>query len=456
MQCRNKEHESSTKGMFCGSKAVNGNTFIDLFAGCGGLSLGLMLAGWRGLFAVEKDVYAFETLKHNLIDDRHRLRYDWPEWYPAEPCDIRIFVKKYSEKLAGLRGRVDLIVGGPPCQGYSFAGHRKEDDPRNWLFRYFVKIVKLVQPPLLLLENVGGIATEFGKKRQRTIKKQGTGQSSKPFSLYIRAALERNGYLVYPGLVKAVDYGVPQVRPRYIMFGIRRALVVNRGNVNPFELVVARRQDFLASKGLPFDRPVTVKEAISDLETRGKILVECVDSPGFKQIAYEGPETRYQKLLHGDMNGAWPNSLRLANHREDTRARFAAILAHCRRGVQLSKADRERFSLRKRCIVPLDGDRPSHTLTSLPDDLIHYSEPRILTVREYARLQSFPDWFEFKGNYTTGGKRRREQCPRYTQVANAVPPFLAELFGLVLDECKQRLLDANREADRRSRLCTAT
>ncbi|MHB8618714.1 MAG: DNA cytosine methyltransferase, partial [Chloroflexota bacterium] len=89
--------------------------FIDVFAGCGGLSLGLMLAGWKGLFAVEKDKYAFETLKWNLIDDRHNVRYDWPDWFPREPCDISTFGSTYHRQLSKLRGKVTLVAGGPPC-----------------------------------------------------------------------------------------------------------------------------------------------------------------------------------------------------------------------------------------------------------------------------------------------------------------------------------------------------
>ena len=80
-------------------------------------------------------------------------------------------------------------------------------------------------------------------------------------------------------------------------------------------------------------------------------------------------------------------------------------------------------------MVILDRNKTSHTLTTLPDDFLHFSEARILTVREYARLQSFPDWFDFKGKYTTGGSRRKDECPRYTQVGNAVPPLLARYLG---------------------------
>jgi len=91
------------------------------------------------------------------------------------------------------------------------------------------------------------------------------------------------------------------------------------------------------------------------------------------------------------------------------------------------------MEIKKQAITPLCKDLPSATVTTLPDDIIHYAEPRILTVRENARLQTFPDWFEFTGAYTTGGKQRKHTCPRYTQVGNAVPPLLAEAMGLLIE-----------------------
>ena len=107
----------------------------------------------------------------------------------------------------------------------------------------------------------------------------------------------------------------------------------------------------------------------------------------------------------------------------------------------MSDADRERLGIGKHAITPLSPDLPSHTLTTLPDDLLHYAEPRIHTVREHARLQSFPDWFEFRGKFTTGGSVRTQECPRYTQVGNAVPPLLAEAIGIAI----KRLLNNEKE-----------
>lgn len=406
-------------------------SFIDVFAGAGGLSLGLMRAGWKGLLAVERDKFAFDTLRHNLIDGSH-CGFEWPSWYPRAHSEVGGFTKKYRAQLIALRGRIDLIAGGPPCQGFSFAGKRRKNDPRNRLFKRYAALVDLVKPKFLLLENVPGVTVEFGKKKN-SLKKRSRGRPSTPHSQKIAEALDRLGYRVFPCLVKAVDFGVPQLRPRYILFGVSKELFGPDDAFDPQVWLDRVRIEFLAENHLPSDRPVTVAEAISDLETEAQELVECIDSPGSKQLVYKGPKTHYQNLLRrGTGSDTAPNSMRLANHRDETVRRFRQILSTCRKGMKLSEKDRERFGIKKFSTCPLAANKPAHTLTTLPDDFLHYSEPRILSVREYARLQSFPDWFDFKGKYTTGGKLRRRECPRYTQVANAVPPFLAEVVGRAL------------------------
>lgn len=116
---------------------------------------------------------------------------------------------------------------------------------------------------------------------------------------------------------------------------------------------------------------------------------------------------------------------RLAKHRPHIVERFANIIAECkevgRLSVQLNREMRDRYGIKKMATRVLDADKAAPTITSMPDDLLHYSEPRTLTVRENARLQTFPDWFSFRGKYTTGGERRAREVPRFTQVANAVP-----------------------------------
>ena len=417
-------------------------TFIDLFAGCGGFSLGLMNAGWSGIFAVEKSPIAFETLKHNLITSQAPHTFEWPEWLPEEPFEIGVFLKQYRTQLKALHNEVDLIVGGPPCQGFSFAGRRQRDDERNQLFLRYIRMVTMIRPKYLLLENVAGIQVAHGKGNRALQPRR--GRPPKPFSEKIRDALERIGYLVQSKVLRASDFGVPQHRPRFIVIGIRRDCITAIPEVDPFSLVKDVRVEFLRRKGLPLDRPVTAGEAISDLSVSRNGTRPSSDTKGFHEIAYQGPVTAFQHLLNGSV---MPNSLRLANHRPSTIQRFNEILASCRKGVVLSVEDRERLGLKKHHTVVLNREEPSHTLTTLPDDLLHYAEPRILTVRESARLQSFPDWFEFRGKYTTGGLVRTKEVPRYTQVGNAVPPLLAECLGELLLQ-----IDVQLEAARASAL----
>ena len=136
-------------------------------------------------------------------------------------------------------------------------------------------------------------------------------------------------------------------------------------------------------------------------------------------------------------------------HRDEVRDRFAQIIKECTQGVRMNEESRARFGLKKHRIYPMSAWEPAPTITTLPDDVLHYSEPRILTVRESARLQSFPDWFRFRGKYTTGGALRTKECPRYTQVGNAVPPLLAEAIGLAavatLQELAAKKLQAAQE-----------
>jgi DNA (cytosine-5)-methyltransferase 1 len=139
------------------------------------------------------------------------------------------------------------------------------------------------------------------------------------------------------------------------------------------------------------------------------------------------------------MNGGTvPSDLRLARHCELIEARFKKIIKICQDEGRLNTSVGEkinaRFGLKKTALRVLDPAHPSPTITSMPDDLLHYAEPRTLTVRENARLQSFPDWFAFKGKYTTGGHLRRVEVPRFTQVANAVPPLVARAIGEFLVE----------------------
>ncbi len=418
-------------------------TFVDLFAGAGGLSLGLMAAGLRGLFAVEREVNAFATLRSNLIDGRRDLRYEWPRWLPREPIDLGDLIELHRSNLEKLRGKVDILAGGPPCQGFSQAGRRRSDDPRNRLFELYAQMAQIVQPAFLVFENVPWIAVAFDKLRRKKWNPDGVGRPVLPFSEKIAKRLGLCGYDVVGLHERALEFGVPQDRTRYLMLGVRRDLQLSLSASDLRGMLMTHRDELLATLGLEW--PVMLHEAISDLETARRHRIGCVDSPGFDQVVYGGPQTQYQKLMHiGMRDDEPPNSMRLVNHRPETVARFRKILATCRKDVKLNPADRARLGMGKASTTPLARDKPSKTITSLPDDFIHYSEPRIFTVRECARIQSFPDWFEFRGKYTTGGTSRRSEVPRYTQVANAVPPLLAQVVGRVLVDLRSEVVRRRR------------
>lgn len=141
-------------------KALN---YIDIFAGCGGLSTGLFNAGWHGLFAVEKNADAFSTLKFNLIDTVPH--FVWPEWLSTEAHDINELISKNEDNLKALRGHVTLVAGGPPCQGFSMAGKRNANDQRNKLVESYIQFIKLVAPQVIIFENVHGFTVNFKDKK---------------------------------------------------------------------------------------------------------------------------------------------------------------------------------------------------------------------------------------------------------------------------------------------------
>lgn len=391
-------------------------TFIDAFAGCGGLSLGLMQAGLTGHFAIERDSSAFATLEANLIADGTPHRYEWPSWLPKEPIGIDDILSGYQKQLSEISGDIDLLVGGPPCQGFSAAGRRQYDDPRNQLFDSYLKLVDILKPKAVLIENVRGFTVDFN-----------AGDETKNFSELLKARLS-DGYVVYEKLLDLSTFGVPQARTRYFVLAFRSELNVP----NPFLHLQNNLPSFLRS--LRLATPVTSAAAISDLEISRNGKRPSLESNGFEEICYMGPLTHYQKLMNTGSEA--PCNLRLARHREDIVDRFQQIIELSHAEGRLNKSVgaevRERFGLKKMALRVLDPDRPSPTITSMPDDLLHYSEPRTLTVRENARLQSFPDWYAFKGKYTSGGHRRKQEVPRFTQVANAVPPLVARAIGEVL------------------------
>lgn len=393
--------------------------YVDLFAGCGGLSFGLYNAGWKGLFAVEKNKDAFATLKYNLIDSRRH--FEWPEWLEMTNIDINELLISQRGNLISLRNKVDLVVGGPPCQGFSMAGKRKGNDIRNRLYNTYIEFVKLVQPRMLFFENVHGFTVGFSRKYK--------GQKKKgiPYSQKLVKELKRLGYDVAYKEILMSDYGVPQSRKRFILFAIK-------GGQAPlfFEKLDKNKELFLRERGL--FKTVSIDEAIGDLKrTNGE--VKSIDTPRFQNGLYGRATSPYQQYMRRNISPkSIPDSHRFANPRPDTVVLFERIMNATEQAIRITPQMEIVEGLKKRGVTPLKEGCLCSTITSIPDDFIHYSEPRILTVRECARIQSFSDDYKFKGNYTTGGARRKLEVPRYTQVANAVPPLFAEQVGIVLRE----------------------
>lgn len=402
-------------------------TYIDVFAGCGGLSLGLHRAGWRGLFAVEKDAFAFQTLSANFLSPGSLFPFDWPDWLPKAPTTVEDLLRNHKEELALLLGKVDMLAGGPPCQGFSSAGRRMADDPRNSLIERYLELVELLQPRILLLENVRGFTLDFKARPGK-----GSVQRENAAAQLQRRLLA--SYDVETRILLASDFGVPQKRPRFILVAVRKgsgALPGALDDLGTTAATVAQRY------GIGLRN--TAADAISDLEVARNEIIDCLDSRGFEAIGYKKPVTAFQRAMRDGRN-VGPSDTRLAKHTQSVRERFANIIEVCRSEgrstKQLSTEIRERFGIKKLTTRVLDPNQPAPTVTSMPDDLLHYREPRTLTVRETARLQSFPDWFAFHGKYTTGGHRRRTEVPRFTQVANAVPPLLAEILGTrIMEHC---------------------
>ncbi len=395
----------------------NEYNYIDLFSGCGGLSLGLHNSGWQGLFAIEKSPDAFSTLKYNLIEQvKH---FSWVPWLEQRQYSIYTILQNYREELENLKGKVTLVAGGPPCQGFSFAGKRNCDDTRNKLVLQYLNFIKIVEPKIIFFENVKGFTKAFE-----------TNESNKNYFTEVKQKLDKLGYDISSQLVNFSEYGVPQNRTRIIIVGVKKSYCTEH-NISPndfFIKLTENKNEFLNKNDIP--QKNNIYDAISDLHKEFG-TTQCEEMKRFNSGLYGSAESNYQKYMRsGCDNNIAVNSHRFVNHTSQIVSRFKYAIDN-----KLSQKEfKEHFNLKKSSTKLLLKSEPTPTLTTLPDDYIHYKEPRILTVREYARIQSFPDSFIFKGKYTTGGKRRTQEVPRYSQIGNAIPPLFAEQAGLALKE----------------------
>jgi DNA (cytosine-5)-methyltransferase 1 len=402
---------------------------VDLFAGCGGLSLGLEQSGYETVFVNELHPDAMNTYLANRLDttlsspNNHSFDIMKITQSPGE-------LDALATRLKSVHGEIDLIAGGPPCQGYSGIGHRrsftlsKDEIPSNHLYRDMAAFVSAIQPKAFLFENVRGLLTSkwFPGGEKGEIWRDVHNAFRR---ISIRRGRRTLEYNIGFHLLSAADYGVPQNRPRVIMIGIRSDLPMNTG---------------LSSLGGGFIPEPTY--GAPDLDELLDDLIDTEWTPGGSTQRYPAAaKTRWQKALRTLPNGRILNKgSRLSEqdyskHGKQIVAKFQYMIDN--NGEIPESMRTKKFAQR---VLPARwGDRgPSITATSLADDFVHYAQPRVPTVREWARLQTFPDWYEFKGGRTTGGRRRAgdpdagvwtRDVPKYTQIGNAVPVLLGQALG---------------------------
>lgn len=433
---------------------------VDLFCGAGGCSEGLIQAGFHILFSSDISDMVEATYRHRheqlgLIQGKNT-------WF--ERADIRNLTgAEIRERIGNLEifyGKeipdIDLMIGGPSCQGFSRAGRRDKTDPRNMLFGEYVRVINEVRPKYIVLENVEGFVD------MQFIGYKGLDLPNEEGPIYpdgsvtpdlLTAELSRIGYhTLKPQILNAADYGVPQRRNRIIFMGYR-------DDMNPPEY---------PQPTVKPDNHITLKDAIGDLITNQKIRKKInmqlspfqIDSRNGRTPDINGKPISAPREV---MNNELPNSSELVAERFslflqgesgtmlkkrvmelgiDISGKPALIKYCC---DKLGKTKDEVIALYKSKKVTVDevevlltkknirqrfdSKQPSATVVSIADDYISPWESRTFSVREMARCQSFDDSFEFLGKRTTGGLRRRIEIPQYTQVGNAVPPLLAKAIA---------------------------
>lgn len=326
----------------------NGLNFIDLFSGAGGLSCGLVMAGWTPIGSVEIMDQAVSTYKYNFIDKK-----GFEE--NVESRDIReLDVKKrLYDSVSGKN--IDLIAGGFPCQGFSMSGNRVVTDKRNTLYLDMLEIVNNLRPKVVVMENVPGLRSMLGGKVEEKIIND----------------FENIGYKINVAVLNAADYYTPQTRRRVIFIGNR----IESENYHPQPILTP-------------DRYITTKDAISDLmKKKPDSLFNHVPSTHSEEMQKKLMEVKEGESLYKNYSDSW-----------------------------------------KKC----PWDKPSCTVKENHGGVnIHPKLPRVLTAREMARLQSFPDDFVFQGS-------KKWQL---IQIGNAVPCYLGKAIGLSVEKIIKKQLE---------------
>lgn len=520
-------------------------THIELFAGCGGMSLGLDAAGFDLFFANELSPMAGETFAFNILNEdlnnlsekeisakktlwikskfdkadlKNRLRENPFSTKNAKFSDLDNLTDLKEKLLIGniddllcffeenpnlveslKKENIDLISGGPPCQSFSLAGKREKNNEKNQLPLSFSKLAGLINPKIVLLENVKGITSPFSE------------EGNKYYAwLEVSKAFVLEGFVPVCMMLNSKYFGVPQNRPRFILLGYRKDV---------FDKVLSKHEDNkILHYSLKFYQKVienisdlekiTIKDfTYYDIETNPELFdgivlpkithylndfIQTGEAIGdIKEAEYtyikNNIKGKYSKHLSEVLKSKFDRDKMLKNHEErkhnlqiKSRFRFYQVIERFQNGLKKGAVDlftgkevtsettkklflefskykllfiengRE-ISMKPKSINEVEGlikniptkkhsqralreFEPAPAQLTIPDDLCHYDfeQPRTLTVREMARFQSFPDWFEFRSKVTTGGSMRKFEVPQYTQVGNAVPPLLAKALGVTI------------------------
>ncbi len=383
---------------------------LDLFAGAGGFGLGFRLSnkGYKIICSLEVDKWAVDTLKANN-DDKQKVILG----------DIRKY-RTNKQILAACPTRPHVIIGGPPCQGFSYAGPAKDPkDPRNSLFKNFVKWVDVLQPKVFVMENVRGLLTGRNEKGEKVIE-------------IIKEAFQIIGYTVNIWELNAANYGVPQNRERIFIVGNKIGIKIPEPPITHY---LPNEKKALNGKVKYLKQAINVQKAIGDLpklkagEGEEKIEFKTKPRNDFQKLSRAGTTTLYNHVT--------------MTHTKRVVERYEHIL----NGFKLEEISEE-LQVRKRNgngeiseseynsnYRHLKPDMISYTIpASFYSNFVHPKQPRNITSREAARLQSFPDSYIFKGKRTQIssnllkqlGKENENFLSQYNQIGNAVPPLLAK------------------------------
>lgn len=423
---------------------------IDLFCGAGGMSEGILQAGMNILFSSDINADVEKT-----YTNRHRqLGYIQGEDTYFYRSDIKNLTGKIiMEKINSLKNlkekcnEIDVIFGGPPCQGFSRAGKRKKDDPRNLLFSEYLRIINEIKPRYVVMENVVGIIDmKFFEYIGIDGEKYENGITTPKI---LTKEFQKIGYKVKYKTLNALDYGVPQRRNRVIF------LAYENGEKEPnFPPKIVEKE-------------ITVFDAISDLSKnnnneKSKYQIASIlgRTPNKNGNTIKVTEQRnIEQSLHNQIiierfslykEGENGNDLRkrIKENGIDLNGKISLLNLLCEKTKENIEDIVKKFKeknvtdelidillTKKNMRSRFSSNLPAATVVTIADDYISPFENRTFTVRELARFQSFDDSFEFLGKRTTGGLRRRVEVPQYTQVGNAVPPLLSRAIALEIKKC---------------------